>query len=206
MLGLPNEFGILLLILCLVLTLAPYFSGYDFGVIRIPTFGVRIKRRLKFIGPISLLLVFALHFPYKMIWEPRNDASAIVAADMYTLHMYNVDDIAELAINGRAHYKAKWGYQGYEPIWFPYAEYGPDVANSKPGDSQVINITSDLQTGDNILDFTLWDSGIAPGAASLSISVRKNGKELIGEQFSLPHYTSRRHPGVVYQKEFHIQD
>jgi hypothetical protein len=204
LLGLPSEFGILLLILSLILTLAPYLAGNDFGLMKIPNFDDSIKRKLKYIGPLSLLLVFSLHFNYKVMWS-KNDRDKIIVGDMYTVHMYNVDDIAELHINEKAHYKVQWGYQGYEPGWFPFVEFGKALINSKPGDSQVINITSDLQPGDNTLRFTLWDSGIYPGAASLFISVKKNGQELIGESFSVPHYTTPKNQGLVYERTFHIQ-
>lgn len=205
LLGLPSESGILLFILSLIFTLAPYLAGNDFGVIKIPNFDDSLKRKFKFIGPLSLLLVFGLHFNYKVIWMPKNDARTIIVGDVYTVHMYNVDDRAELLINEKVHYKSKWGYQGYEPHWFPFVEYGTALINSKPGDSQVMNITSDLQPGDNALCFTLWDSGIEPGAASLSISVKKNGQELIGESFLVPHYTKPKKSGLVYERIFHIQ-
>src|SRR3989304_134035 len=36
--GIPSEYGVLLLTLCLILALSPYFSGVDFGIIKIPRF------------------------------------------------------------------------------------------------------------------------------------------------------------------------
>jgi hypothetical protein len=203
LLGLLGEFGILLLVLSLIFASAPYLSGYDFGPIKIPKFTKTIKTRLKFIGPISLVIAIGLHYHFLSISETQTNRT--VLSDVYTLHLYNVDDIAELNINDRVRYKVKWGYQGYEPNWFPFAEYGPAIINSKPGDSQVINITSDLQPGDNILRLTLWDSGISPGAASCFISVKKNGQELIGDLFSASHYTSPGKPHSAYERNFHVQ-
>jgi hypothetical protein len=185
--------------------------------IRIRKLGLR--PRLAFLGIVMLLwtpwLVYVggkanqsalgLHFNDKALWTSKLQKDRTVLADVYTIHIYNVDDIADLYINEKVHYKVQWGYQGYDPNWFPFVEYGPALVNSKPGDSQVIDITSDLQPGDNTLRLTLRDSGIAPGAASLSMSGKKNGQELIREIFSIPHYTIPRKTDGVYERVFHIQ-
>jgi len=144
--------------------------------------------------------------PSTPIRPSQDPANRIMIGTVYTIHIYNVDDIADLYINERVHYKVRWGYQGYEPNWFPFVEYGTALINSKPGDSQVINITSDLQPGDNTLRFTLWDSGISPGAASLSVSGKKNGQELIVDSISIPHYTTPRKSSRVYERTFHIRN
>jgi hypothetical protein len=65
-LGIPAEFGILLLTLSLVLFLTPYFSGIDFGVIRVPELGISAKRKLEVIGPF--LIGFAI-FLFLPIWS-----------------------------------------------------------------------------------------------------------------------------------------
>ncbi len=123
----------------------------------------------------------------------------------YTVRMSDIDDKAELYINGTLSYTAKWGYQGYEPSWFPFPEFGGNVTNSKPGDSKDIDITPKLQTGENTLRFILWDSGLAPGGASLSISVKRNGEEVIKDSCSMPSYTTPQKPSLVCDKPFHIQ-
>jgi hypothetical protein len=56
LLDLPPEFVGVLLLLSLILTLAPYLAGHDFGVLKIPSFSDSSKKRLRIIGPISLLL------------------------------------------------------------------------------------------------------------------------------------------------------
>jgi len=66
-LGIPAEFGILLLTLSLALLLSSYFSGIDFGVIKVPRLGISAKRRLEVIGP--LLICFAV-FLFLPIWTP----------------------------------------------------------------------------------------------------------------------------------------
>lgn len=64
--GVPSEFGISLLTLSLILSLSPYFSGIDFGIIKIPKLKVRAQKVLKIIGPLILLLSFLSFLP---IWS-----------------------------------------------------------------------------------------------------------------------------------------
>jgi hypothetical protein len=54
----PDSFGVVLLIFFLILLLAPYFSGADFGIFRIPLFTDKAKKWLKVIGPI--LFIFSI--------------------------------------------------------------------------------------------------------------------------------------------------
>jgi len=61
--GLPGEFGAALLILGLVLLLAPYFAGHDFGAFKIPAFKPALKRRLRVLGPAIFVLVVVMHIP-----------------------------------------------------------------------------------------------------------------------------------------------
>ena len=62
--GIPTEFGILLLTLSLILFLAPYFSGTDFGVIKIPIFSSKAKKRLILFGPFLILGTIILFLPF----------------------------------------------------------------------------------------------------------------------------------------------
>ena len=57
LLGLPGAFGGTLLVLSLILALAPYFAGLDFGVIKIPDFSPEWRRRLKWLGPFALVFM-----------------------------------------------------------------------------------------------------------------------------------------------------
>lgn len=61
---LPQEFGILLLTLALVLAVAPYLFGHDFGVIRVPDFGESMRQRLKWVGPVLLIVAVLIHIPF----------------------------------------------------------------------------------------------------------------------------------------------
>ena len=64
--GLPEPFGVVLLVFSLILLLTPYFSGAGFGVFTIPIVNERAKKLLKIIGPIlfvSCILFFVPIFP-----------------------------------------------------------------------------------------------------------------------------------------------
>lgn len=70
-LGLPDSFTATLLILALILLLAPYLSGMDFGVLKIPKFPENQNRRLKRFGPLLFFLVLLLFIP---LW-PTDESS-----------------------------------------------------------------------------------------------------------------------------------
>ncbi|MFQ5648943.1 MAG: hypothetical protein ACE5IY_03290 [bacterium] len=63
-LGLPAQFGITLLLFCFILAVAPYVSGLDFGMLRVPQFPEPARRRLKWIGPLALLIAILVHVPF----------------------------------------------------------------------------------------------------------------------------------------------
>ena len=103
-------------------------------------------------------------------------ANSIDAAT-YTVHMYNVDDVAILYINGNELYKAKWGHYGVEQNGYYYGH--------KPGDSGIIDITPDLSAGDNSLRFTLEDTACC--GTSLSIEVKRDDKILFSNFYDEYH-------------------
>lgn len=55
-LGFPDSFGAVLLVLALILLLSPYFSGSDFGIFKIPAISESGKKSMKVLGPIVFLL------------------------------------------------------------------------------------------------------------------------------------------------------
>jgi|LGOV01.1.fsa_nt_gb hypothetical protein len=61
--GLPDEFGYLLLVISIVLLMAPYFAGHDFGIFKIPDFKPETRKYLKIIGPLFFVLIIVLHLP-----------------------------------------------------------------------------------------------------------------------------------------------
>jgi hypothetical protein len=63
LLGLPEAFAVVLLTFSFVLLLAPYFSGADFGLFKIPQFTDLARKKLKIIGPIVFLVSFILFLP-----------------------------------------------------------------------------------------------------------------------------------------------
>ena len=63
LIGLPGEFGATLLLFAFILLLTPYFSGSDFGIFRAPEFSSSNKRKLKYAGPLALLLAILLQVP-----------------------------------------------------------------------------------------------------------------------------------------------
>jgi hypothetical protein len=63
LLGLPDTFAVVLLTFSFVLLLAPYFSGADFGLFKIPQFTDPARKKLKIIGPIVFLVMLILFVP-----------------------------------------------------------------------------------------------------------------------------------------------
>jgi hypothetical protein len=64
--GLPEQFGVVLLTLGLVLTISPYLANSDFGVFKVPDFPPDTRGILKVLGPLFLLLMAALFLP---VWK-----------------------------------------------------------------------------------------------------------------------------------------
>lgn len=63
LLGLPENFAVVLLTFSFILALAPYFSGADFGLFKIPQFTADARKKLKIIGPIVFLALVILFVP-----------------------------------------------------------------------------------------------------------------------------------------------
>jgi hypothetical protein len=63
LLGLPETFAVLLLTFSFILLLAPYFSGADFGLFKIPQFTDSARKKLKIVGPIVFLALVILFVP-----------------------------------------------------------------------------------------------------------------------------------------------
>lgn len=62
LIGLPESFAVVLLTFSFILLLAPYFSGADFGLFKVPQFTDGGRKKLKIIGPI-IFLVLVMLFP-----------------------------------------------------------------------------------------------------------------------------------------------
>lgn len=64
MLRLPPNFGYVLLLFTLILFVAPYIFGADFGVFKIPKFPDSSRQILKVVGPITFIVAILLHVPF----------------------------------------------------------------------------------------------------------------------------------------------
>jgi hypothetical protein len=76
-LGLPDAFTAVLLTIGLILSLAPYFSGADFGLFKIPQFTDSARKKLKIIGPVIFLVLVMLFLPL----IPRDESVALSNAN-----------------------------------------------------------------------------------------------------------------------------
>jgi hypothetical protein len=75
-LGLPQPFGATLLALALILALAPYLGGADFGLLKVPTFSPDTQRGLRVIGPVALAAAVGLHVPFLSTADPPLSTAA----------------------------------------------------------------------------------------------------------------------------------
>ena len=61
--GLPGEFGLTILLLSLVIFVAPFLAGSDFGFLKVPAFSEKATRRMYFIGPAMMVAAVSIHIP-----------------------------------------------------------------------------------------------------------------------------------------------
>jgi len=100
----------------------------------------------------------------------------VFCKDIYTIRMSDIDDISKLYINGIEVVNSMWGYLGVEPEWEYYGH--------KPGDSGVVDITSDLEFDTNYLRFTLFNrEGCC--FSSLAIQIFKNQTEIFSDSIKI---------------------
>lgn len=101
-LGIPKEFGVVLLTLALIPVLSPYLGGKDLGIIKIPEFSQTTAAVLRWLGPVLFVLVCLLFVP---CWKRRSKPTiptprAVDTDSKYRLQ--SIDDIvkAEAAAHG----------------------------------------------------------------------------------------------------------
>ena len=63
LLGLPDKFGVVLLTVSLILLVAPYMGGANFGILQIPEFHADVKVILRYFGPIVFGVLLLLFVP-----------------------------------------------------------------------------------------------------------------------------------------------
>lgn len=96
--GLPQEFGVVLLVLALIFALAPYLSGTDFGIFKIPPFSARARRRLKIIGPPLFTVLVVLFVPLleaDPLRPPRHVRKVLKAIGEFSDFQSNAANIEE---------------------------------------------------------------------------------------------------------------
>lgn len=74
LLGIPEAFGSVLLSLTLILALAPYLAGADFGIFKIPDLNTQSKQTLKWLGPVFVLGSILLFVP---LLDPKANFSIV---------------------------------------------------------------------------------------------------------------------------------
>jgi hypothetical protein len=74
--GLPEEFGLTILLFSLVLLLAPWLSSADFGFLKIPAFPERTRRTLRILGPMVFFSAIAIHLPFFTVTAQQEDDSS----------------------------------------------------------------------------------------------------------------------------------
>ena len=72
--GLPEGFGVVLLVFFFVLTLAPYMAGADIGVFKVPKLESQTKKLLRITAPIIFSVVILAFIPF---WSVQKVASPI---------------------------------------------------------------------------------------------------------------------------------
>ena len=94
--GLPKQFGFVLLVVALSIMLAPYVGGADFGVFRIPKFPREQRTRLIIGGPIALLLSVLLFVP---MWSLASGNSKEVQVIQFVISKTLLSELSEQEID-----------------------------------------------------------------------------------------------------------
>ncbi len=61
--GLPDSFGLTILLISLILALGPWLGGADFGLFKVPAFSDNARLKLRVIGPLLLVIAVVVHLP-----------------------------------------------------------------------------------------------------------------------------------------------
>jgi serine/threonine protein kinase len=74
LLGLPQQFGVVVLTLALVFVISPYSGGADFGIFKIPAFPPNIQHVLRILGPLVFGVCLGLFVP---AWPSRREEEGV---------------------------------------------------------------------------------------------------------------------------------
>ena len=99
--GIPNEFGVVLLSFGLILTLIPYCGGTDWGIFKVPSMSTNAITILKFLGPALLSFIILLFIP---LWHTCNVSSNQVTNAVDSDSKYRLQSIADIVKTETAEY------------------------------------------------------------------------------------------------------
>lgn len=91
--GIPKEFGLLLLTLTLILAISPYLGGADLGIFKVPVFSPSTTWILYFLGPILFVVAVLLFKPF---WKQNSTSSASLSRSVDSDSKYCLQNIADI--------------------------------------------------------------------------------------------------------------
>jgi len=99
-LGVPKEFGSILLILALILLISPYVGGTDWGIFKVPQFSQRTTMVLRWLGPLLFLASILLFVPWRR-GRGKPPASATRAVETHSKYrLQTIEDIVKVEAAG----------------------------------------------------------------------------------------------------------
>ncbi len=153
--GLPDAFGVILLVLSLVLLLAPYFSGTDFGQLRIPLVNEGTKKVLKIIGPVIFLSCVLFFVPFFR----DNKQGASITPPSSAILPTSSGELAATPINVAGEKRnTNASNSGNPPV-----NASNESAKTRPSSPQTTNNSSTCTESDQIIH--IWDDGPYEGNA-----------------------------------------
>jgi len=91
--GIPKEFGVLVLTLTLILAISPYLGGADLGIFKVPSFSAKVTWVLYFLGPILFLVTVLLFAPF---WQQSVRPSSSLAPSVDSNSKYRLQSITDI--------------------------------------------------------------------------------------------------------------
>lgn len=91
--GVPKEFGVLLLTLTLILAVSPYLGGQDLGIFKVPSFSQETTWVLYFLGPVLFVVTILLFIPF---WKQKVSSSVTLPRSVGSDSKYRLQNIADI--------------------------------------------------------------------------------------------------------------
>lgn len=92
-LGFPNEVGLLVFTLTLILALSPFLGGVDLGIFKVPSFSAKKTGVLYFLGPILFLASVLLFVP---LWPQKLRPTSSLEPSVDSNSKYRIQSIADI--------------------------------------------------------------------------------------------------------------